>query len=134
MLDLQYRMHPEISKFPSKEFYNHTLLDGTVDGFGNILSSLYPPSSVHLQAHPVTGHRPSVVFLDHDGYESFKDRSRVNWSEAHIVCTVVEDLLRANPVRRRTFHVVFFVHSFVHAFIHSSPTLTLTCHAADAQW
>lgn len=28
LLNTQYRMHPEISKFPSKEFYNGRLLDG----------------------------------------------------------------------------------------------------------
>ncbi|KAK4198419.1 putative helicase [Triangularia verruculosa] len=29
LLDMQYRMHPEISKFPSKEFYEGLLQDGT---------------------------------------------------------------------------------------------------------
>ncbi|KAJ2995282.1 hypothetical protein NUW58_g1312 [Xylaria curta] len=28
LLDTQYRMHPEISSFPSKEFYEHRLVDG----------------------------------------------------------------------------------------------------------
>lgn len=28
LLDVQYRMHPDISRFPSKEFYNSKLLDG----------------------------------------------------------------------------------------------------------
>ncbi|TAQ88938.1 hypothetical protein B7494_g2735 [Chlorociboria aeruginascens] len=28
LLDTQYRMHPEISQFPSKEFYNSRLIDG----------------------------------------------------------------------------------------------------------
>ncbi|KAA1474060.1 P-loop containing nucleoside triphosphate hydrolase protein [Dentipellis sp. KUC8613] len=96
MLDLQYRMHPAISRFPSSEFYNFSLLDGTVDASGKIPSHLHPPLSMHLPPHPTTGHTPSVVFLDHGGAESFKDRSRVNWTEAHIVCSVIEDLLLSN--------------------------------------
>ncbi|KAK0236890.1 P-loop containing nucleoside triphosphate hydrolase protein [Armillaria nabsnona] len=96
MLDIQYRMHPAISAFPSLEFYGTSLLDGTVDSGGNILSRLAPPNSQHLTKDG-NGDRPSVVFLDHAGEESSKDRSRVNWNEAHIVASVVEDLLLTNP-------------------------------------
>ncbi|RDB23511.1 Regulator of nonsense transcripts 1 [Hypsizygus marmoreus] len=97
MLDIQYRMHPEISRFPACEFYNFTLLDGTVDSGGKVHPRLHPPSSRHLQENFHTGHRPSVIFLDHVGSESMKDRSRVNLNEAHIVASVVEDLLLNNP-------------------------------------
>ncbi|KAF8064109.1 P-loop containing nucleoside triphosphate hydrolase protein [Lyophyllum atratum] len=97
MLDTQYRMHPAISRFPSSEFYNHTLQDGTVDDVGNVHSRLSPPSSQHLQANVVTGNRPSVIFIDHKGAESMKERSRVNLNEAHIVASIVEDLLLNNP-------------------------------------
>lgn len=34
LLDTQYRMHPEISKFPSQEFYERKLVDG--DGLGSL--------------------------------------------------------------------------------------------------
>ena len=98
MLDVQYRMHPSISRFPSSEFYNFSLHDGTVDSAGNILASLTPPSSSHLPVDAATGNRPSVVFLDHAGSESLRDRSRVNHNEANIVCSVVEDLLLQNEV------------------------------------
>ena len=98
MLDVQYRMHPSISRFPSLEFYNFSLQDGTVDSRGNIPSVLLPPTSRHLHVNTETGNRPSVVFLDHAGSESFKNRSRVNFGEGHIVCSVVEDLLLNNEV------------------------------------
>lgn len=98
MLDTQYRMHPAISRFPSSEFYNFTLQDGTIDPVGNIHPRLKPPSSRHLRVNMETGHRPSVIFLDHTGPESAKDRSRVNRHDARIVCSVVEDLLLHNPV------------------------------------
>ncbi|KAH7924454.1 P-loop containing nucleoside triphosphate hydrolase protein [Leucogyrophana mollusca] len=96
MLDIQYRMHPSISRFPSLEFYNFSLQDGTVDSAGNVPPKLLPPLSSHLEVDATTGNRPSVVFLDHAGSESAKDRSRVNWNEANIVCSVVEDLLLQN--------------------------------------
>ncbi|KAJ8521488.1 hypothetical protein ONZ45_g1808 [Pleurotus djamor] len=96
MLDTQYRMHPGISSFPSAEFYNRLLRDGTVDDVGNVHSRLHPPTSQHMLPRN-TGHRPPVIFIDHAGSESTKDRSRVNIDEAHIVCSIVEDLLLNNP-------------------------------------
>ncbi|KAF8272687.1 P-loop containing nucleoside triphosphate hydrolase protein, partial [Lactarius quietus] len=101
MLDMQYRMHPEISRFPSSEFYARSLKDGTVDSGGNILAQLQPPLSEHLVINTLTGDRPSVVFLDHDGLEAMKDRSRINVTDAAIVCAVIEDLLRQNDVSLR---------------------------------
>jgi superfamily I DNA and/or RNA helicase len=124
MLDIQYRMHPTISQFPSHEFYDQALRDGTVDARGNVIPGLVPPESiVYPELACATGarsalanvgtdlstmgtsdpdKRPSVVFLDHVGSESLKDRSRVNWNEAYIVCSLVEDLLLRNPVS--SFH------------------------------
>ncbi|KAJ6491433.1 P-loop containing nucleoside triphosphate hydrolase protein [Mycena vitilis] len=96
MLDTQYRMHPGISLFPSKEFYNFSLQDGTVDAVGNISPRLTPPASVHLKEDK-SGKRPAVIFLDHSGGETMKDKSRVNQNEAAIVAGVVEDLLLNNP-------------------------------------
>ncbi|KIK92239.1 hypothetical protein PAXRUDRAFT_830143 [Paxillus rubicundulus Ve08.2h10] len=96
MLDIQYRMHPSISRFPSSEFYNFCLQDGTIDPVGNISPKLLPPRSNHLLVDTLTGQRASVVFLDHGGSETTKDRSRVNWNEAHIVCSIIEDLLLQN--------------------------------------
>ncbi|TCD69007.1 hypothetical protein EIP91_009229 [Steccherinum ochraceum] len=99
MLDIQYRMHPRISHFPSHEFYDFSLRDGTVDASGVVASHLQPPYTSLLDLAPSAEPRqgPSVVFLHHDGGESMKDRSRVNITEANIVCSVVEDLLLHNP-------------------------------------
>ncbi|KAF8621479.1 hypothetical protein AX15_007769 [Amanita polypyramis BW_CC] len=100
MLDVQYRMHPGISRFPSAEFYDLSLIDGTIDVFGNVHPRLYPPNSQHLRENETTGLRPSMIFLDHAGIESLKDRSRVNHNEAHIVVSIVEDLLLNNQELR----------------------------------
>jgi superfamily I DNA and/or RNA helicase len=101
MLNTQYRMHPSLSRFPSSEFYDDLLLDGVADDNGVIPDRLSPPASRLLRstpAQPGTAERPSVVFLDHGGNESMSDRSRVNWNEAHIVCSIIEDLLIHNEV------------------------------------
>ncbi|KAI0728353.1 P-loop containing nucleoside triphosphate hydrolase protein [Irpex lacteus] len=109
MLDVQYRMHPTISQFPSHEFYDKAVRDGTVNARGIVSPWLEPPLSSFIpQLEPsdgqgldsAEGNKPSVVFLDHVGNESVKDRSRVNWSEANIVCSLVEDLLLRNPNMR----------------------------------
>ncbi|KIJ30456.1 hypothetical protein M422DRAFT_61717 [Sphaerobolus stellatus SS14] len=100
MLDRQYRMHPTLSRFPSSEFYNFALFDGTVGADGSIHPRLLPPTSTHLEVNPATGDRPSVIFLDHAGNEALKDRSRVNLNEARLVCAVIEDLLMHNPKMR----------------------------------
>ncbi|KIK55179.1 hypothetical protein GYMLUDRAFT_176062 [Collybiopsis luxurians FD-317 M1] len=97
MLNIQYRMHPAISHFPSLEFYNNALLDGTADISGHVLPRLMPPSvSPALLPLIRTSSRPPVIFLDHSGNESIKSKSRVNLNEAHIVASVVEDLLLNN--------------------------------------
>ena len=107
MLNTQYRMHPEISQFPAREFYDLALRDGTVDAVGNALPGLEPPESKHLKVLSRSPRfnttkerklRPSVIFLDHNGNESMKGRSKVNVTEAHLVASVVEDLLLVNPV------------------------------------
>src|SRR5882757_8317606 len=98
MLDVQYRMHPAICRFPAQEFYDSALVNGTEDLLGNISPGLDPPKSKHLINNSVTGTRPSVVFIDHTGNESMKGRSRVNVMEGHLVASVVEDLLLNNEV------------------------------------
>lgn len=101
MLDVQYRMHPSLCRFPSSEFYNFSLRDGTVDGRGEVAAGLLPPASRHLGMDAATGRRASVIFLDHGWGEERKDRSRVNDGEAGIVCGVISDLLVNNPVSAR---------------------------------
>ncbi|KAL0580423.1 hypothetical protein V5O48_001576 [Marasmius crinis-equi] len=107
MLNVQYRMHPAISCFPSNEFYNTFLQDGTIDRSGyieprllppNVSPALLPPSilSIAEKDGTTSTNRPPVIFLDHTGAESKKAKSRVNHNEAHIVAAVIEDLLLNN--------------------------------------
>ncbi|KAG8935227.1 hypothetical protein FRC01_005483 [Tulasnella sp. 417] len=106
MLDQQYRMHPDIAAFPAKEFYDGMLRDGVVDSKGQVHKRLSPPASKHLRAvaseKPRTenGDVPSMVFIHHSGAENKRDKSRVNETEANIVCDLIEDLLAQNPTLR----------------------------------
>ncbi|KAG8870807.1 hypothetical protein FRB97_009338 [Tulasnella sp. 331] len=98
MLDQQYRMHPTISAFPNKEFYQEAIQDGTINKeTGLALATLNPPESAHLGLPTETSVAPSIVFLDHSYPESRKDKSRVNRGEAEMVCAIVADLLARNP-------------------------------------
>lgn len=99
MLTKQYRMHPQISRFPNVEFYDERLMDGTVDAAGEPVASWSPPVSSLLPFDPSTGKCPSAVFLDHTGLEARRGRSIENLHEADIICHVIEDLLLQNPVR-----------------------------------
>lgn len=98
MLDVQYRMHPSISAFPSKEFYNETIKDGTISVSGAIHGSLTPPQSRHLMSRrsAVTGKPPSVLFIDHSNPEATRYRSRINVGEGKLVAAILEDLLRSD--------------------------------------
>ena len=51
-LNIQYRMHPDISEFPSQEFYEDEVRNGTTDPEGYVFPYLYPPTSSHLAKIP----------------------------------------------------------------------------------
>jgi superfamily I DNA and/or RNA helicase len=99
MLNIQYRMHPIISDFPRREFYDAALKDGTVLPSGSILSELSPPKSRHLSARKrnLTDQIAPLLFIHHDNREEARDRSKVNFEEMNIVIAILEDLLLSNP-------------------------------------
>ncbi|EAU87614.2 hypothetical protein CC1G_09711 [Coprinopsis cinerea okayama7 len=101
MLDTQYRMHPDISNFPSNEFYLGTLRDGTVDEQGRVSRDLFPPMSQYLDLdlnlEKLGAFRSEYQYREEKGREGMKDKSRINRTEAHIIANVVVDLLLSNP-------------------------------------
>jgi superfamily I DNA and/or RNA helicase len=97
MLDTQYRMHPSISEFSSKTFYNCALKDGTVTD-GVVRAGLDPPKTSFLLDDEESGKPLNVTFLNHDYPESPASRSIANYHEAGRVCDIVADLLHNNPV------------------------------------
>lgn len=99
MLNTQYRMHPSISAFPSKEFYDAALKDGTVSAEGTVEATFEPPKSRHLSRRKskLTEQVSPVLFIHHEHWEEAKDRSRVNIHDQRIVIAILEDLFLSNP-------------------------------------
>ena len=84
LLDVQYRMHSEISKFPSAEFYNSKLKDGPEVDILN-----------RRPWHEVPYMRPYKFFDIVTGREqqSSKTKSYVNMDEVRVAMELVENLL-----------------------------------------
>lgn len=97
MLDTQYRMHPEISAFPNKTFYDSQLMDGTVSPEGDVRPDLVAPDTAFL---PVDndGKSKHMSFINHSFPETLDSRSLHNVKEANVVASVVLDILIRNPV------------------------------------
>ncbi|KAJ1924603.1 DEAD-box type RNA helicase [Tieghemiomyces parasiticus] len=105
LLSIQYRMHPEISRFPSRMFYNAQLLDGPDlrerkvavwhvdpagggggDGAGGRIPRFAPFRFYHVA---------------HGREQSAGNKSLVNHAEAEALCDFVAGLCRTFP--RETF-------------------------------
>ena len=95
MLDTQYRMHPSISAFPNRAFYNAALKDGTVSASGQVQASLSAPDTGFLLPGK------NMTFVDHEHPESPENKSIANYGDASKVVDIVADLLYCNPVSDR---------------------------------
>ncbi|XP_063437028.1 uncharacterized protein LOC134718444 [Mytilus trossulus] len=83
-LDTQYRMHPELLKFPSREFYDNQL-------FSHDSVKCFP--SFVFKWPDLT--KP-VCFIDSTGYEKSIGSSYNNDDEAIVINNVIETLLRVS--------------------------------------
>ena len=81
MLDVQYRMHPLISEFPRRAFYENALTDGP-----NVSCRPFGESLKKLGLRPLT-------ILDIEGMERPVNKSMANESEAEGCMNVVKILL-----------------------------------------
>jgi hypothetical protein len=88
MLNVQYRMKPELSEFPSKHFYQGKLIDGS-----NVTSPDYRSSAQLLDGR-------AYSFLQVDGRErQARTGSYENEAEAREIVTLVAQLQRASQQR-----------------------------------
>lgn len=87
LLDVQYRMHPDISKFPSAEFYKSRLTDGE----GMLVKNERP----WHQQFPLTPYRFFDIVSRHQQNE--KSKSFFNNQEARVALELVEKLIEILP-------------------------------------
>ncbi|KAL6698126.1 P-loop containing nucleoside triphosphate hydrolase protein [Trichoderma pleuroticola] len=91
MLDTQYRMHPSICSFISKEFYEAKLLSGLRDQ-----DRPMPPSSFPWPTSPATSsstYTPRMIFVECSGREDLGHKSKSNKEQADL-CLSICKLLR----------------------------------------
>ncbi|KAL6881236.1 RNA dependent RNA polymerase domain-containing protein [Trichoderma novae-zelandiae] len=99
MLDTQYRMHPSICSFISKEFYEGRLLSGLEDRDRPMPPSSFPwPSS--SATHGLTS-TPRMIFVECSGREDLGHKSKSNKEQAD-VCHSICKLLRTPPAGSST--------------------------------
>lgn len=87
LLDVQYRMHPEISRFPSAQFYRSKLADGQ----GMLAKNTRP----WHQTYPMTPYRFFDIVSRHQQNE--RSRSFFNAQEARVALELVEKLMDVLP-------------------------------------
>lgn len=113
LLNTQYRMHPDISLFPNRHFYNGKLIDGTVaepSGWsGSLLlptagaSSASSSSSAPASSKPLTQEARNVFsslrFFDitQSANANTGARSMGNQDEVVFIISLVHKLLASNP-------------------------------------
>ncbi|GIL49937.1 hypothetical protein Vafri_6246 [Volvox africanus] len=95
ILDTQYRMHPEISAFPSLEFYEGRLLNG---------EGVEDETTQPWHSQPAFG---PFAFFDIAGKESTPPggASIMNKAEVHMVLVIYRELVHAYPQLRRSASV-----------------------------
>ncbi|RKP04478.1 AAA domain-containing protein, partial [Thamnocephalis sphaerospora] len=87
LLTIQYRMHPQISKFPSRLFYQGRIKDGP---------NMDERTAAPWHEHTVFG--PFVFYNALRGQEqSVGGRSYANSREAEVAILIVEELCRRHP-------------------------------------
>lgn len=87
LLDVQYRMHPSISKFPSSQFYHGRLTDGE--------GMLEKNDRPWHQKFPLTPYRFFDIPSRHE--QSDQTKSFFNTEEAQVALELVEELMNILP-------------------------------------
>ncbi|KAK1322133.1 hypothetical protein QJS10_CPA03g02525 [Acorus calamus] len=97
LLNVQYRMHPSISRFPNAMFYNNKISDGP-----NVINKSYERRYLDGRMYGTY----SFINVKH-GKEVFDDwgRSRMNMAEVAVVLNIVKILSKATATTGRPLSV-----------------------------
>lgn len=90
MLDVQYRMHPDLSEIPNSIFYNSQLVDGCRSSTGTLLSGYTPPHSSFIRKDS------ALAFVNHEHSETRDGESTLNEGEAQVIMAMIADLFKKN--------------------------------------
>ncbi|GAB0137629.1 hypothetical protein EsDP_00005886 [Epichloe bromicola] len=93
MLDKQYRMHPFICSFASREFYSGKLLSGIHDCDRPLPKSRFPWSHGLSKAPPGEQRDSRIVFVESAGREDLGHKSKSNQAQAELCVSICKLLL-----------------------------------------
>ncbi|XP_062110911.1 uncharacterized protein LOC133822555 [Humulus lupulus] len=96
LLNIQYRMHPSISLFPNREFYNNQILNGP-----NVKDRIYNRSFFKRKMYGSY----SFINVSHGKEEFNEKRSRKNIVEVAVVLEMVESLHKEFILTKKKFRV-----------------------------
>lgn len=97
MLNTQYRMHPSICGFISREFYEGKLLSGLGDSDRPMSSSAFPwPASLATKTSSSSASASRMIFVECSGREDLGYKSKSNTEQADL-CLSICKLLRSAP-------------------------------------
>lgn len=95
MLDTQYRMHPDICRFPSAEFYEHRLLTGPSCNDIPLTETLFKWPRIRMQSGHLVLSR--CVFVQCSSPEDLGQKSKSNKGQANLCQEVYRQLSIPNP-------------------------------------
>ncbi|KAI3794405.1 hypothetical protein L1987_37036 [Smallanthus sonchifolius] len=96
LLNVQYRMHPSISQFPNREFYNKSILDGV-----NVKSKTYEKR--FLDGNMYGSY--SFINISYTKEELDKSHSTTNAMEVAVVAEIVASLFKQAVARKQRVSV-----------------------------
>lgn len=87
LLNIQYRMHPSISRFPNLNYYDDSLKDGITSEVRPIISGFNWPNK-----------EKPICCIDIKGEEAVSGKSIYNLNEVEVIIKILTDLVKNNSI------------------------------------
>ena len=104
---MQYRMHPSISLFPNKEFYDNQIMDGP-----NVKEKTYER---HCLKGTMFGPY-SFINVSHGAEQFHNSHSRKNMVEVAVVVEILASLFKGNFLQLTNFWRMTFFYGYLFWF------------------